>query len=271
MGNAMVSNKTTASAPAYYAYPAALAALARRLNATPVELAAWVYDGGLVAYSHACELDPPPRFRFPTGHPLQAGKDHDYTALMMACWFRSADIDAFAPKERYLCGAALVARWSEIAGIDPRALIVAKIHASRLTDAHPIYGGTQGSFSNPAYPPLELGLFALAEVAAIEAETFGAFQREAVQPRPPLQQAHQESEILRKLRELGFDPQRLPPLGKGRKGVAKAAIRSSFPQWASPSSTVLEHAWERLLKSGQIAYKINARSKFPPNWGKGEG
>ena len=39
---------------------------------------------------------------------------------------------------------------------------------------HPIYGGTQGtSPDNTAYPPLSVGLFALREVEAIEAEDFG--------------------------------------------------------------------------------------------------
>ena len=57
----------------YLAYPAALAQLRSRLNATPEELAAWIYMGpqanGLAAYVNANELDPPPRFNFHAADP----------------------------------------------------------------------------------------------------------------------------------------------------------------------------------------------------------
>ena len=54
----------------YVAYPKAMAQLRKRLDATPEELAAWIWDGprdgGIAAYFNANELDPPPRFHF--GH-----------------------------------------------------------------------------------------------------------------------------------------------------------------------------------------------------------
>ena len=156
----------------YIAYPKAMKLLAKRLGATPEELAAWVWvgpeDGGLAAYSHANELDPPPRFCFWTGD------DPDYLSPMMACWFKEDDISTFQPTDRYITGKALVERWSQQPGIQPRAFILAKIRESRLLDLHPIYGGTQSTFSKfEAFPPMESGLFVLAHVEEIEAEDFG--------------------------------------------------------------------------------------------------
>ena len=55
----------------YVAYPKAIHRLSERLNATPEELAAWVWvgpkDGGLSAYLNVNELDPPPRFHYDIG------------------------------------------------------------------------------------------------------------------------------------------------------------------------------------------------------------
>jgi hypothetical protein len=65
----------------------------------------------------------------------------------------------------------------------------------------------------------------------------------------PLQrQRHQESEILRVLHDLGYDPKSLPKNESGKKGV-KADVRSRliFPKG------VFDKAWERLLE-GEISY-----------------
>lgn len=65
----------------------------------------------------------------------------------------------------------------------------------------------------------------------------------------PLQrQRHQESEILRVLHDLGYDPKSLPKNEPGKKGV-KADVRSRliFPKG------VFDKAWERLLE-GEISY-----------------
>lgn len=158
----------------YIAYPKAMKLLTRRLGATPEELAAWVFmgprHGGLAAYRNANELDPPPRFHFWTGN-----ADPDYLAPLMACWFKEDDISAFEPTDRYITGKVLVERWSQHPGVEPEAFILAKIAESRLLDLHPIYGGTQSIFpEHVAFPPMESGLFVLAQVEAIEAEDFGA-------------------------------------------------------------------------------------------------
>ncbi len=178
-----------ASPVRYIAYPKAMKLLAKRLGATPEELAAWVWvgpeDGGLAAYRNANELDPPPRFYYCTGN-----DDPDYLAPLMACWFREDDISAFEPADRYITGKVLVERWSKHSGIQPVAFILAKIAESRLLDIHPIYGGTQTFFPKfDSFPPMESGLFVLAHVEAIEAEDFGVDEESeepAVSPCQPV-------------------------------------------------------------------------------------
>jgi hypothetical protein len=157
----------------YIAFPKSMKILAERLRATPEELAMWIFmgpaTGGIAAYRNANELDRPPRFYFDNF------MGEDYVSPLMACWFRQDDIDRFDPADRYITGAALIDRWSKSPAIKPEAYIRAKIAESRLTDIHPIYGGTQGtSPGNTSYPPLTIGLFALAEIEAIEAEDFDA-------------------------------------------------------------------------------------------------
>lgn len=162
---------------AYVAYPTALAHLRQRLKATPEELAAWIFmgpeRGGLVAHLQPGAEEPPPRFAFPTGEPRRMGADHDYVPLMMGCWFARQDIEQFEPKARYTTGRDLLARWGSLPGVDATAFVRAKIEESRLIDLHPVYGGTRISTGDDDYPPVELGLFRVADVEAIEAEDFG--------------------------------------------------------------------------------------------------
>lgn len=161
----------------YIPYTKAFDALSARLDPppTPEEVAAWVWlrskDGGLDAFLNALnanELDPPRMFFYDPGN----GKDFDYVAPLMGCWFREADIDAFTPIDRFLKGQALIERWRKVPGVvDPEALIRAKITESRLQDFHPIMGGTQGSSHlDDSFPALEEALFAVSEVEHIEAE-----------------------------------------------------------------------------------------------------
>ena len=157
----------------YIACPEAMRQLAKRLKASPEELAVWVFMGpdlgGLPAYLNANELDPPPEFHFVP----YLGDDPDYLSPLMACWFREHDVLNFNPAERYITGAALIERWSQHSGIRPEAFIRAKIEESRLQDIHPISGVTQGRVpGDEAYPPLSSGLFALSEIKAIENEDF---------------------------------------------------------------------------------------------------
>lgn len=159
----------------YVAYPKAMAKLRTRLDATPEELAAWVWlgpkIGGLSAFVNANELDPPPRFHFGLGN--GRGDDHDYVSHLMACWFLTDEIDRFEPKDRYITGSALIQRWINQLGLKPLALILAKIRESRLSDLHPICGLTQGSDPDDvSTPPVSDALFQLSDVKAIEEEEF---------------------------------------------------------------------------------------------------
>lgn len=168
---------TPRSAERYIAYPKAMAMLRDRLNATPDELAAWVFDGpendGLAAYRNANELDPPPRFYY--GYSYGSADDFDYLAPLMGCWFLRDDIAGFQPVEHYITGKELIERWSKYPDIRPEAFIRARIAESRLLDGHPIYGLTQGTNpEDPSSPPIASALFALSYVEAIEAEDFGS-------------------------------------------------------------------------------------------------
>lgn len=171
--------------PKYIAYPRAMKLLAQRLNATPEELAAWVFFesetgfGGLTAYTNANELDPPPKFNYSIG-----GKNFDYLSPLMFCWFREEDITNFQSVERYITGKALIERWSKQQAIQPEAYILAKIRESRLLDCHPITGGTKATFPHSDYyPPLETGLFALSQIMEIEALDFDCDGFESMVPK----------------------------------------------------------------------------------------
>lgn len=163
---AKVSAPTTVD---YIAFPKAVKILADRLRATPEELAAWIFmgpeTGGIAAYRNANELNSPPRFYF------DAFMGEDYLSPLMACWFRQDDVDSFDPADRYITGAALIERWGKYPSIQSVAFIRAKIAESRLSDIHPIYGGTQGTFPDElSYPPVTIGLFAVKEIEQVEAE-----------------------------------------------------------------------------------------------------
>ncbi|TKC91230.1 hypothetical protein FAZ69_05555 [Trinickia terrae] len=67
-------------------------------------------------------------------------------------------------------------------------------------------------------------------------------------PRPLPQQLHQEQEILRALREHGFDPKKLPKSPAGKPG-AKALVRRLLG-W---EGTIFDKAWERLRSGKEIA------------------
>jgi len=157
-------------------YPKALRLLTKYLQATPDEIAAWVFLGpklgGLAAYTNANELDQPPRFHFDA--PNADEHDFDYLPPLMGLWFCSAHLDSFEPGERFLTGRALMEKWREVPGIDPEAFIRAKIAESRLQDIHPVTGLTQGSCpGDDSFPPIAHGLFSRSEIKAIEALDFG--------------------------------------------------------------------------------------------------
>ncbi|WP_420474270.1 hypothetical protein [Noviherbaspirillum sp. ST9] len=156
----------------FLAYPRALQLLTSRLTTTPYELAAWVFlgpeQGGLAAYRDVAELDTPSRFQFST---FDTGSD--YLAALAACWFREDDVLNFVPVDRFLSGAALVARWQPQLGAQAAAFVQAKIAESRLLDMHPVTGLTRGTFpADEALPPIADALFVLTHVEKIEQEDF---------------------------------------------------------------------------------------------------
>lgn len=160
--------------PKYIAYPKALSLLNARLQTTSEEVAAWLFmgpeQGGLAAYMNANELDPPPKFYYSPGRE----GDFDYFLPLMGCWFLEDDILNFQPTERYVTGKALIERWGEQTGLQSETYILAKIMESRLDDLHPIYGGTEATFSGIGrFPPLETGLFAISQIEEIEKSDFG--------------------------------------------------------------------------------------------------
>lgn len=170
----------SAGMPEYIAYPRAMRQLADRIKATPDEMAAWLFwgpeHGGLTAYLNANELDPPPRFHYNLG----GEGNFDYLSPLMGCWFVAGEIANFQPTERYITGKALIERWGELPAIQPEAYILAKIKESRLVDCHPIYGGTDATFSGlGSFPPLATGLFALSQVVGIEASDFGCDEEDS--------------------------------------------------------------------------------------------
>lgn len=161
-----------ASADEFIAYPKAMRLLTEKLDATPDELAIWIFlgpdTGGIAAYLNANELPDPPRFHF------DCFMGEDYLAPMMACWFRKDEIEGFKPTDRYITGATLTERWSQQPGIRPEAFIRAKIAEDRLIDLHPTFGGTHGTFSEAdEFPPLSAGMFPVGQIEAIEIEDFG--------------------------------------------------------------------------------------------------
>ncbi len=165
----------------YIAYPVALKLLDARLQATPEEVAAWIFmgpeAGGLRAYLNALDLEPPPRFQYAAMEAGLPGADADYLTPLQACWFAEDEVQCFLPGARYLTGKALVDRWTKVPGVKASAFIDAKVRESRLVDLHPVTGGTQAgrdAASRKGLPAMEEGLFAVAEVEAIELADFGA-------------------------------------------------------------------------------------------------
>lgn len=154
----------------FIAYPKAMNILSQKWQATPDELAMWIFLGperdGIAAYLNANKLNPPPRFHFA----YNLGES-DYLAPLMSCWFRREDIDGFEPAERYITGTGLIERWSKHPGILPKPFIIAKITESRLEDFHPTFGGTKGTFDEQEnFPPLEARLFPMNQIERIEVE-----------------------------------------------------------------------------------------------------
>lgn len=69
-------------------------------------------------------------------------------------------------------------------------------------------------------------------------------------PVQPMQrEAAHDANVLTALRELGFDPRRLPRAPAGKASPAKSAAKAALPQM---SPEVFKKAWQRLRKAGDI-------------------
>ena len=121
----------------YIAYPKTLQRLRERFEATPHELAAWIFlgpkYGGIAAYRNANELAHPLRFYF------DYSMGEDYISPMMRCWFLTGDVESFEPESRFILGSTLIERWSKLDVIDPKSFILAKIEEFRLIEIHPTF------------------------------------------------------------------------------------------------------------------------------------
>jgi len=245
---------TSRDADRYVPYPRALRRLRERLDATPEELAAWVFmgptDGGIAAYVSANEAngsEQPPRFFF-ENHPGEG-----YVAALMPCWFRANDIESFEPAERFITGEALIARWATQPGIVPEAFIQAKIEESRLIDLHPTCGQAGAACQDGADdPPLEDGLFSLADIRAIECEDFGSPLEEDMQ-NPPVGSAEWRSQNAKAAADARHDR----PGGSREKRAKMRAF------WASGKYTSRDRCAEE--ECGALGMSIGAARRALEN------
>ena len=234
--------------PKYIAYPKAMKLLTEKLDATPEELAAWLFfgsksgPGDLTAYLDANELDPPQKFYYNVGN----GDSFDYLSPLMACWFREEDITSFKPDDRYITGSALIERWSKQPGIQPEAYILAKIRESRLQDYHPIYGGTKATSSESEFfPPLETGLFALSHIKEIEAFDFSNDESDLIVSRHAGHLNH-DLDMQKQANDIAAELE----LSKKRPPTKNEVAKKLAEQIGMPFDTVLRRiraAWKKKL------------------------
>lgn len=158
------------------AFPAAMGMLSRRLGATVEEVAAWIAngpeDGGLAAYVKLGGGRPPRRFRFTSW--ATAPELPDLREPLAWAWFSSSELERFEPRDRFITGQALLDRWNAVPWVDGLTFMRVKLDEARLSDMHPITGLTQATVPESFLPPIEMALFAMSEVQAIEREDFGA-------------------------------------------------------------------------------------------------
>ena len=142
------------------------------------EIAAWVWATPLniVAYQNVevCG-DRNPTYFNDYGREF---KNFEYLSKLEVCHFKRAEVETFEPSERYITGLALIERWAGGCGGEDKAR--AKIKSccrcrEHLTDYFPGYGATQASADESDYdrcPPLDMALFPLSQVKAIEAQGY---------------------------------------------------------------------------------------------------
>ena len=160
--------------------------LADKFNATQEsmanEIAAWVWLRNLLAYQNVEVISGDglvvgDRNRFFFDDKGRETQSFDYFPKLEGCYFKRADVEGFEPQDRYINGVALVQRWAVVCnGEDGARAKIRSCCRQRLTDYFPGYGGTQASADRWDYarwPPLDMALFSLRQVSAIEIEDFG--------------------------------------------------------------------------------------------------
>lgn len=246
------------SKPTYISYSNTLRILRERLNATPEEIAGWVWFGpeidGLAAY--ADDEDPPKRFylgenmdlRDPDATFCDINSPAFYLPPMEQAYFRITEIEDFEPKARFLTGSQLIARWQPYLGERLEAFIKAATDNGSLDEQCPIIGSTEWGKNAPK----EIGLFELANIEAIELEEGITPVIDHAKQEEPLS-SRRNNAILKELKAAGHDPLSLK-VAKGKKGV-KAEIRErvsthGYQPWMS--SVAFNKAWLELRQQGKI-------------------
>ncbi len=151
----------------YLAFPAALERLRRRLNTSMQEIAAWILigpdEGGLTAFSKPRYSSGVSRFQF------RPEMEPDYESLLFNCWFAEVEIESFNPRERFMSGKALIARWKDSVEENARDFIQSKVIAGDLTDLHSFKLGKEAAApASEGSVGLETGLFAMSQIEAVE-------------------------------------------------------------------------------------------------------
>lgn len=127
--------------------------------------------GGINGYLNPAEHDGrPPRFHF-----VEALEGNfEYLPALVACYYRTADLDAFEPLDRYLTFDRVVTRFKRFCSeAEATTLIRMRAQTGELESFHPRTGGTAGTRrwgQEEGFPPLEQGLFLLDQVQAVEAD-----------------------------------------------------------------------------------------------------
>jgi hypothetical protein len=155
----------------YFSFLKAAKRLKERLNATPEEIAAWVFMGELTGYEHVDEFDDPPKFYF--AHYL--GESQDYIGVIQGrCYFSCEDVENFRPESRYITYENVLSRWLPVLKTECRIkeFIRAKEEESALLSFHPLTGCTNASDDSGHYPGMETGLYPLEHIETIEREDF---------------------------------------------------------------------------------------------------
>jgi len=265
----------------YVAFPKAIAALRDRIEATDREIACWIFFDQIKAYGHVHEFHVPPEINLAglalTDWPNASKENPPFVTTLEGVFFLIADVNDFNPPARYIAYADLLRRWMphRESKESTANFILSRIHQSRLHDFSPGLGETELSrvffpslpddWARPR-PPAEWAMFDLAEVEAIEASDFPGISQSAAAPQqnhgvankpkkpPRTKQRDQELEIVKIIKQLGYEPMKLPKSPNGHSGVRNEVFNrlkiADGQLFRSLKTFAL--AWDRCRKMGDI-------------------